>query len=163
MATTVSVMKLYDEGRLDLSKTLGDYLPWTKGTNKAHLGILDVLTHQAGLKAWIPFYRETVDTLGKNEPFYGIYARRKDTTYPIRVAENIFLRKDWIDTIYTRILTSEVAPRGKYIYSDLDFIFMGKIVEAITGKPLERYVQETFYGPLQMKSTGFRPRDRFPL
>ena len=163
MATTVSVMKLYDEGRLDLTKTLGDYLPWTRGTNKESLSIMDVLTHQAGLKAWIPFYRETVDTLSKNEPKYGIYARRKDSTYPIRVAENLYLRKDWVDTIYSRILTSEVGPRGKYIYSDLDFIFMGKIVEAVTGKPLDQYVQEAFYGPLRMKSTGFRPRDRFPV
>ena len=34
MATTVSVMKLYDEGKIDLQKTLGDYLPWVKGSNK---------------------------------------------------------------------------------------------------------------------------------
>ena len=31
-ATTVSVMKLYEEGKMDLKKTLGDYLPWVKGT-----------------------------------------------------------------------------------------------------------------------------------
>src|SRR5580698_5104916 len=33
-ATTVSVMKLYDEGKIDLNKTLGDYLPWLQGTDK---------------------------------------------------------------------------------------------------------------------------------
>ncbi|MBC7902396.1 MAG: serine hydrolase, partial [Gemmatimonadaceae bacterium] len=37
MATTISVMKLYDEGKLDINKTLRDYLPWTEGTNKAPL------------------------------------------------------------------------------------------------------------------------------
>lgn len=163
MATTVSVMKLYDEGKIDLNKTLGDYLPWTRGTNKEHLVLHDILTHQAGLKAWIPFYRETVDTLNENVPVYGIYSRKKDSSYQVRVAENLYMRNDWVDTIYQRILTSEVGPRGKYIYSDLDFIFMGKIVEAITGKPLETYTRETFYEPLQMQSTGFRPRDRFPV
>lgn len=163
MATTVSVMKLYDEGKIDLNKTLGDYLPWTRGTNKEHLVLHDILTHQAGLKAWIPFYRETVDSLNENAPVYGIYARKKDSLYQVRVAQNLYMRNDWVDTIYQRILTSEVGPRGKYIYSDLDFIFMGKIVEAITGKPLETYTRETFYEPLQMQSTGFRPRDRFPI
>ena len=42
-------MKLYDEGKIDLKKTLGDYLPWVKGTNKENLLIEDILLHQAGL------------------------------------------------------------------------------------------------------------------
>ncbi|HEX4849434.1 MAG TPA: serine hydrolase, partial [Puia sp.] len=54
-ATTMAVMKLYDEGKLDLQKTLGDYLPWVRGSNKASLKIWDILLHQAGLKAFIPF------------------------------------------------------------------------------------------------------------
>lgn len=163
MATTVSVMKLYDEGKIDLSKTLGDYLPWTRGTNKESLVLRDIMLHQAGLKAFIPFYRETIDTVNSGNPVYGIYARRKDSLYPVRVAENLYMRKDYVDTIYSRILTSEVGPQGKYIYSDLDFIFMGKIVEAVSGKSLEQYTKEVFYEPLGMKSTGFRPRDRFPV
>jgi CubicO group peptidase (beta-lactamase class C family) len=48
-ATTISVMKLYEEGKIDLAKTLGDYLPWVKGSNKASLKIEKVLLHQAGL------------------------------------------------------------------------------------------------------------------
>lgn len=38
-ATTIAVMKLYDEGKLDLKKKLGDYLPWVTGTNKQNLVI----------------------------------------------------------------------------------------------------------------------------
>ncbi len=53
-ATTVSVMKLYEEGKLKLKKKLGDYLPWVKGTTKADLEIDDILLHQAGL---VPFIR----------------------------------------------------------------------------------------------------------
>ena len=59
-ATTISVMKLYDEGKLDLHKTLGDYLPWVRGTDKDTLKIWDIMLHQAGLKAFIPFYAETI-------------------------------------------------------------------------------------------------------
>jgi hypothetical protein len=36
-ATTVAIMKLYEEGKIDLEKTLGDYIDWTKGTDKALL------------------------------------------------------------------------------------------------------------------------------
>lgn len=163
MATTVSVMKLYEQGLIDLNKTLGDYLPWTRGTNKAGLKLWDIILHQAGLKAWIPFYRETVDTNLANIPLYRFYSYRKDSMHRIRVAENIYLRNDWIDSMYARILASELTPRGKYVYSDNDFIFLGKIVEAVTGLTLDTYTKQQFYDPLKMGSTRFRPRDHFPL
>src|SRR5206468_3472294 len=62
-ATTLSLMKLYEQGKLDLDKTLGDYLSWTKGSDKARLKIKNMLLHQAGLVPFIPFYKETIDTI----------------------------------------------------------------------------------------------------
>src|SRR5690606_16768209 len=61
-ATTLAVMKLFEEGKIDLKKKLGDYLPMVKGTNKEQLVLEDILLHQAGLQAFIPFYRETIDS-----------------------------------------------------------------------------------------------------
>jgi len=162
-ATTMGVMKLFDEGRLDLQKTLGDYLPWVRGTDKASLRIWDVLLHQAGLKAFIPFYKETIDTTAAGWPLPGIYAAKPDSLYSVRVAENMYLRHDWEDTLYQRILQSVLGPKNKYIYSDNDFIFMGKVVEAISGMPLDEYVKKTYYDPLGMSASGFKPRERFPL
>jgi beta-glucosidase-like glycosyl hydrolase/CubicO group peptidase (beta-lactamase class C family) len=156
-ATTVSVMKLYEEGKLDLNKTLGDYLPWVRGTDKENLSVRNILLHQAGLVAFIPFYKETIDTLtGKSKP--GLYKPVADDTFSIRVADSMYMRKDWIDTMYTRILQSPLEPPDKYVYSDNDFIFMGKIVEQLTGKTLDAYVRDIFYNPLQMKTTTFKPR-----
>lgn len=163
MATTLSVMKLYEEGRLSLSATLGDYLPWTKGTNKARLRISNLLLHQAGLKAWIPFYRETVEPTNAGNAGNGIYSPTRDSLYTIRVAEEMYMRRDWKDTIYKRILDSPLGPQGVYVYSDLDFIFLGNVVESITGMPLYQYARETFYDPLKLKTIGFNPRQYFPL
>lgn len=163
MATTLSVMKLYDEGRLDISKNLGDYLSWTKGTNKEKLPLWNILLHQAGLKAFIPFYKETLDPQQADGPSYMVYANQSDSFHAVRVAEHIYMRHDWTDTIYKRILESSIAPQGGYVYSDLDFIFLGKVVERISGMPLNAYVKKTFYDPLGLKSTTFRPRERFSL
>jgi CubicO group peptidase (beta-lactamase class C family) len=161
LATTVSVMKLYDEGKIDLQKTLGDYLPWVKGSNKENLKLWDIILHQAGLKSYIPFYRETVDAAGNPSPLY--YASQPDSIHTVRVAERLYERKDYIDSLYARILKSDLEPGNKYIYSDNDFIFLGKVVEAITGTTLDQYVKKTFYDKLDMTSTGFKPRDRYPL
>jgi beta-glucosidase-like glycosyl hydrolase/CubicO group peptidase (beta-lactamase class C family) len=163
MATTVSVMKLYDEGQLKLEKRLGEYLPWVRGTNKENLVIKDILLHQAGLKSFIPFYRETIDILPGGIPRYQVYAPKEDSLYALRVAANMYMRYDWTDTIYNRIIKSELAPKGQYIYSDNDFIFLGKVVEAISGMTLDQYVKKEFYDKLEMKLTGFKPLDRFSI
>jgi beta-glucosidase-like glycosyl hydrolase/CubicO group peptidase (beta-lactamase class C family) len=160
-ATTISVMKLHDEGRLDLDKTLGDYLEWVKGSDKEGLRIRDILLHQAGLKAFIPFYRETMDTL-TGIPREGFYSSAKNDGYETRVTDNMYLKNSFSDTIYKRILQSPVDRSGNYVYSDNDFIFLGKIVEAISGMGLEEYVHREFYRPMGLVSAGFRPLDRFP-
>ena len=162
-ATTMAVMKLYDEGRLDLNKPLGEFLGWVKGSNKENLTVNDILLHQAGLKAWIPFFRETIDTANGGIASAALYSPDAKGDFTVRVAENMYLRKDWVDTMYSRILTSELGPHGKYIYSDNDFIFLGKIVESISGMSLNEYVRKTFYEPLGMKTTGFKPREHFAL
>lgn len=161
-ATTLAVMKLYDQGKLELDNTLGDYLPLVRGTDKAGLKIRDVLLHRAGLVPFIPFYREVIDTLtGIPTPVY--FSPEKKGDYTIRVAEKLYMRKDYQDTMFQRILKSPLGPRGKYVYSDNDFIFLGKIVEAITGKTLDEYVQHEFYEKMGLLSLGFTPRDKYPL
>lgn len=163
MATTLSVMKLYDEGKLDLQKTVGDYLPKTRGSNKASLKLWDILLHQAGLKAFIPFYRETLNSSNGNQPLPSIYSNTHDSVFTQHVAADLYIRKDWEDTMFVRILQSELGPKGKYIYSDNDYIFLGKIVEAISKMTLDKYVKKTFYDKLNLAITGFKPAERFPL
>ena len=161
-ATTVSIMKLYEEGKIELQKTLGDYLPWVRGSDKASITLKEVLLHQAGLKEFIPFYREVIDTLtGIPKPEY--FSKQKDANHQFRVAEDLFLRNDWQDSMYQKIVNSKLTAAGHYIYSDNDFIFLGKVVEAVSGIPLDEYARLNFYLPLQMNTTGFKPRERFPL
>lgn len=161
-ATTVSVMKLYEEGKIKLDKKLKDYLPWVKGTNKEDLKISDILLHQAGLVPFIAFYKETVDT-NTGIPNPSIYSEQPRRGYNIRVAENVYLKDDWNNTMMDRILKSPLGPKNKYVYSDNDFIFLGKIVEQVTGMTLDQYAKKTFYDNMGMTTTGFKPRERFPV
>ncbi|HEX8677783.1 MAG TPA: serine hydrolase, partial [Segetibacter sp.] len=160
-ATTVSVMKLYEEGKLDIEKTLGYYLPWVRRSNKENFQIKNLLLHQAQLIPYIPFYKLTIDSAGG--PLPSIYSRIPAKEFSIKVAEDLYLRNDWQDTMYDKILLSKLGEPLKYVYSDNDFIFLGKVVEAITGKKLDDYVKETFYSPLSMTTTTFKPRDHFPI
>jgi len=156
VATTLAVMKLYDEGKIALNGTLAGYLSRVKGTDKASLRISDLLTHQAGLKSWIPFYRSTLDSITKM-PRNDIYSTRKDSVFTIPVASNFYMNKAYVDTIWETIVNSPLENKGRYVYSDLDLLFMQKVVEAVTGKPLEQYVDENFFQPLALKHTMYNP------
>jgi CubicO group peptidase (beta-lactamase class C family) len=161
-ATTISIMRLYEQGKLDLKKELGDYLPMVRGSNKEHLLIENILLHQAGLVAFIPFYRQAIDTVtGIPDPMY--FAHQQSDSFDVRVAENLFMRNAYRDTMYNKILRSPLGHAGKYIYSDNDFIFLGKVVEALSGLPLNEYVKKEFYQPLGLDAAGFKPRDFLPL
>ena len=59
-STLAGLMLLDSEDKFSPEKKLGDYLPDFRKTNKGNLLMKDLLTHQAGLKAWIPFWMETV-------------------------------------------------------------------------------------------------------
>lgn len=159
-ATTISIMKLYDEGKIDLKKKLSDYLPWTTGSNKADLVIENILLHQAGLDAIIPFYRSTIDA--KGIPLTDLYKSVYSDSFSISVAHNLFLRTGWKDSLNQKIAQSRLRP-GKYIYSDIDFILLGEIVEAVSGLSLDKYVQTNFYEPMLLGATGYKPLDRFAV
>lgn len=68
-------------------------------------------------------------------------------------------RKTSARNILTRIYqVKPVAPPGaRFIYSDLGFVVLGKVVEKVSGKSLDKFAKENLFTPLNMSSTGFRP------
>ena len=158
-AATVAVMKLYDEDKILLDDRIGDFLPWLRGSDKENLKVRDILLHQAGLTPFIPFYTETIDALGKPLPQY--YSRFKDSMHVQQVADSLYIINSYIDTLHKRIANSKLSQQGKYVYSDNDFIFLGEIVQAVTGVTLDKYVDSVFYNPLGMKTTTFKPLEKF--
>ena len=161
LATTLSVMRLYEEGKLDLDKTLVDYLPQAANTNKANLKIRDILLHQAGLKSFIPFYKATVDEEGKPLKKYFKSKEKDRGGFDVPIAKNLYMRRNYIDTIWNKIYASEVDNSGKSVYSDLDYYFLWKIVEKLTGQPLDQYANEQFYKPLGLSHILYNPLSRF--
>lgn len=159
-ASTVAIMKLYDEGILDLDGQLGDYLPVLKKTNKEHIIIRDLLAHQAKLKAWIPFYKSTIKN---DKPDTNIYKRIKSSKFPFRVADSMYIRVDYPDSIIQEIIDSPLNKKKDYLYSDMGLYLMMKIVEKLSGQKFDDYVAENFYIPLGMSATRFNPLDKFDI
>lgn len=161
-ATTLAIMKLWEEGKINLKRSISDYLPWLKGSNKEELTLENLLMHQAGLVPFIPFYKNAMDENG--HPRKEIFSNRVNDEYRISVADTLFMRSQWLDTMYNQIKTSTVNSNElKYVYSDNDFILLGNVVSAISGMPLDEYVKKEFYDSLGMTSTYFKPFEHFSI
>lgn len=155
VATMASVMKLQQENKLDVNKTLGDYLTVIHDTSDYKGMVLkDVLTHQAGLIPWIPFYLKTLE---KGEPNPEYYSAKKDDTFNVKVANDLYIHQNQSDTLLLRILSSRTRDKKDYKYSDLGYYFLKEIVEEITKQPFEEYVAENFYMPLGLSTMGYHP------
>ena len=153
-ATTMAVMRLYELGKLKLDTNVGAYIPRARNTDKKDIPVREVMLHQAGFIPYIPFFKNILET---------DYSRDSTEAYPVKVADNYYLRKDYFKQVmWPLMLNSTLSNQGKYVYSDLSMYFMKDMVERQSGKPLETYVMDQFYKPLGMSRAGFNPRLRFP-
>lgn len=155
-ATLLAIMELNGEGKINLDFALCDYLPdLVDSTVYANISLRQILAHQAGLKAWIPFYKKS---LYKGKPRYDVYSLDSSSIYNQRVAENLFINKHYRDSIFKEIIQSPLNEPGEYRYSDLGYYFLQEIVERMNGEDLDTYVKRKYYRPLGMNRTTFKPR-----
>ncbi|MBP5573715.1 MAG: serine hydrolase [Bacteroidales bacterium] len=152
-ASTLAIMKLYEDGLLDLNKTMGDYFPYLNASNKGAIKIIDVLTHQSGMKSWIPFHQKLFDEEG---PLPEYFLDHIDENHTVRVAENLYLVNDYKEQIIDSIMKSPLKEK-KYVYCDMGFYFVPELVKQLTNKTLEEYLQEKFYGPMHLVNIGYCP------
>ena len=157
-ATALAAMKLFEDKKINLNHPISKYLPGLKNTNKKDLTLREILTHQAGLLPWIPFYKETISDTAT---YRILFSDSMDERHKLQVADNMFLLNSYADTIRQKILTSSVTERGKYVYSDLGPILMKDIVENITDETFDKYVERNFYRPMNLAATTFRPLLKF--
>ncbi|MFI5218408.1 MAG: glycoside hydrolase family 3 N-terminal domain-containing protein [Bacteroidia bacterium] len=156
-ATALAAMKLYEDGKLDLNKKISRYLPELKKTNKKDITLLDMLTHRSGLLAWIPFFKETVVN---GKPLKNIYQNKASPEFPVKVADSLFIKKEYEKIIWQKIADSKLGEKGKYVYSDLGLLLMQKIIEKVSRKKFEVYLADNFYKPLGLHNLVFNPKEK---
>lgn len=185
--TLPAVMKLYDEGKLDVKAKLTTYLPDLKKSNKKDVVLFDLLTHQAQLQPFIPFYLRTIEPVTPGEKLTsnafsgdypvklapglyaykdikykdGLYSREPDIEHGLQVADHLYIANSYKDSIYEISRDSKLLPTKKYEYSDMDFYYLFWTVEKITKQALNEYVETNFYSKLGAGTMGYLPLNRF--
>ncbi|GAB3173712.1 glycoside hydrolase family 3 N-terminal domain-containing protein [Telluribacter humicola] len=155
-ASTLALMSLWDQKKFSLDATMKDYLPFFKGSNKADLKWRDVLTHQARLKAWIPFWRDAKNPNGTWKK--NTFTTRKSEDFPIEVVQDsLYLHKDYPQKIFKAIRDSPLNPEPGYVYSDFSFYLYPQIVKNQTGMEMEEYLKKHYYSKLGASTLTYNP------
>ena len=183
-ATTLSLMQLYDKKQFSIDSTLGTYLD-LKGTDKDTLKIRDIMTHQAQLFPWIPFYQYMI-TDYFNPKVTDLKSKKRSPAYPYKVKENVYIRSNYTfldstisnkksdlysilvadnvyinpaikKTVYDLIVASELNKKKEVAYSDLGFILFPDVIKNLSGKPLDEYVRSGVYLKLGANSLCYNP------
>jgi beta-N-acetylhexosaminidase len=164
-ATLQTVMYMYEHGMIDPYKKASVYLPELRGTNKEDFTIKDILTHQAGLWPFLPFWAETVKDSILQKKYYGHQANED---YPFPVAENMFASKSMKDSLWQWIIKSKIRDKVPhtpydYKYSDMGFYIMQHLAEKLLGMPIEDFLQKNLYQPIGASTMGYLPLRKFPM
>lgn len=129
IATTPAIMQLYEAQKINLDDKVSKFIPEFGNNGKEEITVLNLLVHNSGLKAFIPFYK----------------------TYNSK--------QDVLNAIYNIGLD---YPTGtKSIYSDLNAVLLGIIVEKVSGIALDEYCKKYIFEPLGMNSTFFIPEEKY--
>ncbi|MFY0607237.1 MAG: serine hydrolase [Cyclobacteriaceae bacterium] len=155
-ATLLAIMKLYEDGLIDLDAPISRWLPAYENSNKKDITVRALLSHNAGLRPYVPFWQRVLsaDLL---ETFY----------YEDEEAEKADIRSYGTrptpamrDTLENWILKSPLLKFDSlpyYKYSDLGFMILHQIVESVTTVSMDTYLDSTFYRPLGLTRTAFNP------
>lgn len=133
--TSALVLQLVQEGRLDPQGTIRTWLPDYPGQGAERVTLHQLLNHTSGLEQYdrITSFQQAVEE--------GIEQYQKPHTAAALLA---------------RCCSGGLAaePGTAFAYNNADYIVLGRIVEAVTGKTFEEALRERILTPLGMRDTG---------
>jgi serine-type D-Ala-D-Ala carboxypeptidase len=142
LASTFSLMKLYDENKLELNDKISDYFPELKRSNKKHTTIFESLSHTSG---WMPYISHQNFIKKRNGDLKRSIVRNKmHKRFSVQMNNNLFLKNSYSKKLFKRIRKSKLNTVNAYDYSGLFFFYVPKLIHKVTGLNFENYFYNTF-------------------
>ncbi len=154
------IMKAEEQHKFTIDDRLDKVFPIIKNSNKDTVTIKEALSHVGRLRPWIPFYIKTLDSISK-KPSEKYYRNHKTDRFSIRVAKDLYLRSDYIDTIYQRIADAPQRINPGYKYSGFAFYLFKDFIEKTYKKPFDILNDSEFYKPIGATSLIYKPLEKF--
>lgn len=129
LATTLAVMKLIQQGRLDLDRKISVVIPEFSDTEKSGIDVRHLLCHQSGLTDYHPYYLEIGKLSFHDRP---------------AALQQYLIREPLVS-----------APGQQTRYSDIGFMILKWLIESVARAPLDTFIREHVYQPLGINDLFF--------
>ncbi len=185
-STLPAIMKLYDEKKIALQDNIGKFVKETKGSDKNDIRIRELLFHESGLVAFIPYYTTAIDKESYTGSLFGqrshkyhayyagswgrtdykfhsdmISSKPSDIFYQ-PVAKDMYASDKMHDALLRDVIDSPLSNRGRYRYSCLNFMLLKEVVENISSLNLDTYTRTNFFEKLGSNTTTYLPLRSIP-
>ncbi|MEM9338304.1 MAG: serine hydrolase [Bacteroidota bacterium] len=152
-ATLPAIAWLIDQGKISLNDSIGKFLPSFIGSNKSGVTIKQLLAHHGGLLPYVPFWRMALT----GDRLNAFYYHSKEDEQADRRTYGLAMHPGLKDSLTNWIIKSRLAKEpDKYHYSDIGFMILHLIAEAVSGQSLDQLLTENFYAPMNLRLT-FNP------
>ena len=158
--TAVLIMKLQEDGLLDVCDPVVQYLPWL-GNDKKEILIWHLLSHTSGIID-DEFFAFSADFCEKS---YGLTKPEDKATekewkkYHTQMKEKIGLPKNATEDDVTHFFLTRFPlkkkPHEVMSYGMTAFNLLGDIIQEVVGKNIDDYAREALFEPLGMKDSHF--------
>lgn len=139
--TSALILRLHDEGKLDLEAPVRTYLPELEGLPAGAATVHQLLNHTSGLPQW--------DNVASYQEAFAKGVERLQR--PLAPAD---LQK------LCCLGPLAATPGSRFDYNNADYFLLGRIVERISGRSFEAALAERILRPLRMDSSGMLRWDR---
>ena len=159
LAATLAIMKLYDEKKLRLDDIISKYIKNLNGSNKKNSSFHELLIHQSG---WKPYISHQLALIKKSGKLKSRFINTKDSKNRTELAKNLFIKNSYYNKIVRKIKRTKIESKGEYLYSGLFFCLVPEIIENITGKSFQNYLNESFYSKIGV-NLMFNPAKNYQI
>lgn len=133
--TSVLILQLHEQGKIDLNQPIGRYLPDYAGEGAGKVTIHQLLNHTSGLANF--------DTV-------------KDVETAIKSGIPVYQTPYTSDQLLANFCSGKLAnvPGTVFDYNNADYIVLGKILERLSGSSYEEVLRDRILRPLKMENTS---------
>ncbi len=128
--TATAIGLLVDQGKIKYTDLVSNYIDAFKTEEKKQITITHLLTHSSGLAP--------VNSLADLDS-----AR--------------YTKEEMWENVFNTKMSAEVGE--KFIYSDIGYMTLSRIVEKVAEKPFASFVEESIFKPLKLEDTYFYPSE----
>lgn len=156
--TLLAIMKLNDLGKLKLTDKASDYLPFLRNTDKESITVTELLVHESGLPASLPFHRLAIEKNGSSSLVYksNYVSKVRTIQFSLQACDSLYIHNR-IHAEAMQMIANTRLNSKTYVYSCVNFILLKEIAETISGMPMDEFLNKEFYQPMGLQYTVYLP------